>query len=168
MAPSILRAWRGHPSGSQRAKGYDTNGRSLVRNHGPSRGGKGAGMPLPRWLARINRRVFNPREIRRGIRPVLIHVGRSSGKTYRTPLDAHPVPNGYLFIPMYGPRTDWVKNVLAAGAASLSLNGEEIELESPRLVRKADVWRLLPATAKTPPGISAESRLLRMDIRVRG
>ncbi|MGH7511276.1 MAG: hypothetical protein ACREMZ_17775, partial [Gemmatimonadales bacterium] len=50
-----------------------------------------------------------------GSRPVLIHVGRSSGKTYRTPLDAHPLPDGYLFIPLHGPSTDWVKNVLVAG-----------------------------------------------------
>jgi hypothetical protein len=42
-------------------------------------------MPLPRWLAHINKRVFNPMEVRRGARPVLIHTGRSSGKTYRTP-----------------------------------------------------------------------------------
>ena len=117
-------------------------------------------MHLPRWLARFNRRVINPREVRKGIRPVLIHVGRSSGNTYRTPLDAHPSPDGYVFIPMYGPRTDWVKNVLVAGQARLSIDGKEIELESPRMVRKADIWPLLPPTTKTPPGISGESELL--------
>jgi len=117
-------------------------------------------MHLPRWLARINRRVINPREIRKGARPVLIHVGRSSGKTYQTPLDAHPLPDGYVFIPMYGPRTDWVKNVLVAGEARLSIDGKEIGLESPRMVRKKDVWPLLPSTIKTPPGISGESELL--------
>ena len=125
-------------------------------------------MPLPRWLAGINKRVFNPREIRRGVRPVLIHVGRSSGKTYRTPLDAHPIPDGYLFIPNYGPRSDWVRNVLVAGSARLSVGGEEIELESPRIVRKSDIWPMLPTTTKTPPGISDESELLRMDVRRQG
>jgi len=122
-------------------------------------------MHLPRWLARFNRRVINPREVRKGVRPVLIHVGRSSGNTYRTPLDAHPSPDGYVFIPMYGPRTDWVKNVLAAGAARLCVDGQEIELESPQMVRKADIWPLLPTTTKTPPGISDESELLRMTTR---
>src|SRR5664280_2226882 len=97
-------------------------------------------MPLPRWLAHINKRVFNPMEVRRGARPVLIHTGRSSGKTYRTPLDAHALPDGYLFIPLYGPRTDWVKNVLAAQAARLCIDGHEIELQSPRLVKKKDIW----------------------------
>jgi deazaflavin-dependent oxidoreductase (nitroreductase family) len=125
-------------------------------------------MPLPRWLARINKRVFNPWEIRRGARPVLIHVGRSSGKTYRTPLDAHRLPDGYLFIPLYGPHTDWLQNVLVAGAARLAIGGEEIELESPRLVRKGEVWPLVPTTTKTPPGIADESELLRMDVRRQG
>jgi len=119
-------------------------------------------MPLPRWLAHINKRVFNPMEVRRGARPVLTHTGRSSGKTYRTPLDAHPLPDGYLFIPLYGPRTDWVKNVLAAQAARLSIDGHEIELQSPRLVKKKDIWPMVPTTTKSYPGISGESELLRM------
>jgi deazaflavin-dependent oxidoreductase (nitroreductase family) len=119
-------------------------------------------MALPRWLARINKRVFNPMEVRRGARPVLIHTGRSSGKTYRTPLDAHRLPDGYLFIPLYGPRTDWVRNVLAARAARLSIDGNEIELQSPRLVKKKDVWPMVPANNKSYPGISDESELLRM------
>jgi hypothetical protein len=119
-------------------------------------------MPLPRWLARINKRVFNPWMIRRGVQPVLIHIGRVSGKTYRNPIDAHRLPDGYLFIPMYGPRTDWVKNALASGAARLAIEGNEIELGSARLVRKDQVWSLLPPT-KTPPGTSDSSEVLRMD-----
>lgn len=121
-------------------------------------------MPLPRLLAKINNRVFNPLEIRRGVRPVLIHLGRTSGQTYRTPLDAHPLPDGYVFIPMYGPRTDWVKNVLAAGSARLVVKGDEIELNNPRLTPKRDVWPLLRPSTKVPPGISDESQLLRMDL----
>ena len=122
-------------------------------------------MALPRWLARINRRVFNPIEIRRGVRPVLIHVGRSTGRTYSTPLDAHAVEGGYVFIPMYGPSTDWLRNVLAAGTALLRIKGQEIELDTPRLVRKREVWPLVAATTKKPPGITDESQLLRMDVR---
>lgn len=121
-------------------------------------------MPLPRWLATVNKRVFNPIEIRRGVRPVLIHTGRSSGRTYRTPLDAHRVPDGYVFIPMYGPRTDWVRNVLSAQRARLLVDGAEIELTAPRLVVKKDVWSVLPAATKTPPTITDRSTLLRMDI----
>jgi deazaflavin-dependent oxidoreductase (nitroreductase family) len=137
---------------------------ALLKPH-KSAEGEVPAMPLPRWLAQINKRIFNPREIRRGVRPVLIHVGRSSGRIYRTPLDAHPVHNGYLFIPMYGPRTDWVQNVLAAGMARLSIGGEEMQLVSPRIVRKKDVWPLLPAGTNTPIGVSEETGLLRMDLQ---
>jgi deazaflavin-dependent oxidoreductase (nitroreductase family) len=120
---------------------------------------------MPRWLAHVNKRVFNPLAMRRSTQPVLIHNGRVSGKTYRTPMDAHPFPDGYVFIPMYGPRTDWLKNVLAAGSARLAIGGKEFELVAPRLVQKRNIWSLLPPTTKTPPGISDESELLRMDIR---
>lgn len=120
-------------------------------------------MPMPRWLARINKRVFNPMEIRRGKRPVLIHTGRVSGETYRTPMDAHPVDGGYLFIPMYGPKTDWVRNVVAAGCARLRLEGREIDLTSPRLIPKRDSWPMLAPGTKVPPGIDEETPLLVME-----
>jgi hypothetical protein len=35
------------------------------------------------------------------------------------------------------------------------------------MVSKRDVWPLLPASTKTPPGISDQSELLRMDVRRR-
>lgn len=123
-------------------------------------------MPMPRWLAKVNRRVFNPIEIRRGVRPVLIHVGRSSGTVYRTPLDAHPIDGGYVFIPNYGPRSDWVRNILAAGSARLRLGDDELALTSPEMVRKADVWPSLRPGTKTPPGIKDDSMLLQMSLLV--
>jgi deazaflavin-dependent oxidoreductase (nitroreductase family) len=125
-------------------------------------------MPLPRWLARLNRRFINPREVRRGTRPVLIHEGRSSGTTYRTPLDAHPVPDGYLFIPMYGPRSDWVRNVLAAGTARLVVGGGEVRLTAPRMVPKKDVWSKVAAGTRTPMGVSDDTELLCMDVHQDG
>lgn len=79
-------------------------------------------MPMPRWWARINTYTFNPRELKKGFRPVLIHVGRTSGREYRTPLDAHSVDGGFLFIPMYGVNSDWGRNVLAAGSARVRVN----------------------------------------------
>jgi len=62
-------------------------------------------MPMPRWWTHLNKRVFNPMELRRSRRPVLTHVGRSSGTTYRTPLDAQPVDGGYGFILVHGSRS---------------------------------------------------------------
>lgn len=123
-------------------------------------------MPLPRWLARVNRRVFNPREIRRGVRPVLTHTGRVSGTTYRTPLDAHPVEGGFVFFVMYGAtRCDWVRNVLAAGSATLTVRGEEIPLVAPRLLTRDQAVAILPPGARMPAAVLRVNEYLRMDRR---
>ncbi len=120
-------------------------------------------MPMPLWWGHINKRVFNPRELARGERPVITHVGRTSGRTYRTPLDALPVEGGYLFMLVYGSRSDWVQNVLAAGKARLTVDGEDIELTAPRVVGDAEAWAALPDTVKRPPGFLRISEYLRMD-----
>jgi len=125
-------------------------------------------MPLPRWLAHINKRVFNPAGGAPGRPAGADPHWPGVGEAYRTPLDALPLPNGYLFIPMYGPRTDWVKNILLAQAARLWIDGHGIELQSRRLVKKRGIWPMLPTTTKTPPGISSKSELPRMDIRRQG
>ncbi len=121
-------------------------------------------MPLPRWLAQINKRTFNKMEVKKGERPVLIHEGRSSGRTYQTPLDAHPVDGGYIFIVNYGTRSDWVKNILATGRATLRLAAQEIELTMPRLLTEDEAWKQMPATAKPMPGFLNITEYLYMDV----
>jgi hypothetical protein len=41
--------------------------------------------------------------------------------------------DGYVLALTYGPDTDWVKNVLAAGGCELRTRGRAIQLGSPRL-----------------------------------
>lgn len=121
-------------------------------------------MPLPRWLAKLNKRLFNPLEIKRGKRPVLTHVGRSSGQTYHTPLDAHPVEGGYIFIVNYGAGSDWCRNILTAGTARLRVDGSDIELVSPQLLTEEEAQRQLPQGFKPLPGYLNITEYLRMDI----
>ncbi|MDH3190644.1 MAG: nitroreductase family deazaflavin-dependent oxidoreductase [Acidimicrobiia bacterium] len=121
-------------------------------------------MPLPMWLARVNKRVFNKLELKRGVRPFLTHVGRSSGKTYRTPLDAHPVEGGYIFILNYGPASDWARNVLAARMATLEIDGNQFELVAPRVISSDDARQLLPVTTKWPPAFMRVTECLQMDV----
>ena len=120
-------------------------------------------MPMPRWVAKVNKRVFNPMEIRRGTRPVLLHVGRSSGNHYETPLDAIPVEGGYLVMVVYGRRTDWLRNVLAAGGATLRIDGERIDLVNPRVIGADEADTLLPPSTSRPPGMLRITDYLRMD-----
>lgn len=110
-------------------------------------------MPLPRLLAEINKRVFNPRAAKQQDKWVLLtHEGRASGRTYQTPLEAFRVGDSYLFILMYGTESDWVRNVLAAGRARLrEKGGGEVELRQPRLVPENEFWELMPDDHKRPP-----------------
>ena len=100
-------------------------------------------MPYPRWLAKINKRVFNPRSIKKGEYPVVTHVGRTTGQSYQTPLDAHPTKTGYVLVARYGPKSDWVRNILVAQTATLRIGGEEHGLDSPRLVSQEEALNVL-------------------------
>lgn len=120
-------------------------------------------MPYPTWLAKINKRVFNPREIRRGKRPVVTHLGRSSGTLYQTPLDAHPTKWGYVLVVRYGPGSDWLRNILEAGTATLRVDGGEHRLGSPRLVSQQEAVGELAAGLDPGPAFFRAEHYLLMD-----
>lgn len=121
-------------------------------------------MKVPMWMAQINKRTFNKLEMRRGKRPVIIHVGRASGRTFHTPLDAHRIDGGFIFFVMYGTQSDWVQNVLTAGEARLEVGDEEFGLVNPRIVSEEAAWEQLPETTKAVPGLFTPD-YLQMDIR---
>jgi deazaflavin-dependent oxidoreductase (nitroreductase family) len=90
------------------------------------------------------------------------HVGRSSGRQYRTPLEAHRVDDGFVFLLVYGSRSDWVKNVLASGSAQLELDGETIDLVDLRLIDVEEAFAELPRASKHPPRILRIGEFLKM------
>lgn len=120
-------------------------------------------MPMPLWWGQVNKKIFNPRALKKGTWPVITHTGRSSGKIYRTPLEASAVKGGYIFIMVYGPQSDWVQNVLKAGAAKLEVAGATIELTSPEIISREDALPLLPESTKKPPNFLNVTGFLRMD-----
>lgn len=121
-------------------------------------------MPMPRWWAKINKRVFNPMTLKRGKSPVFVHVGRSSGRTYRTPIDAYPVDGGFVFILVYGSGSDWVRNALSSGSATLEVEGDVFELTSPRVITRDAAAPLLPTNSKPPPDFLRVDEYFRMDV----
>lgn len=108
-------------------------------------------MPLPRWVARLNRRFVN-----RLMRPLaqhppfalLTHVGRRSGRSYRITINVFPRPGGFVFSLTYGAGTDWVKNLLAAGGARLRYAGADYRLTNPRIVGRPEAWSHIPLVVK--------------------
>ncbi len=95
-------------------------------------------MPLPRTLARFNRRVTNPFARTFAARlpggGIITHRGRRSGREYRTPIAVFRQPSGYAVPLTYGPDAEWVRNILAAGSATLETGGRPIQVTNPRVV----------------------------------
>ena len=121
-------------------------------------------MVYPRWLAKINKRIFNPRSVRKGDYPVVTHVGRTSGQSYQTPLDAFPTKTGYVLVARYGPRSDWVRNILAAQIATLRIDGEERRLNSPRLVSQKEALDVL--VSEPPADFTKAADFVLMDHQI--
>ena len=96
-------------------------------------------MPAPRWVARANKVGLN--RLTKFIAPwapgwaIVIHRGRKSGRTLRTPLWAFRRKDGYVIALTYGSGADWVRNVLAEGGCELESRRHHYELGSPRLYR---------------------------------
>lgn len=127
-------------------------------------------MPMPRWWAeQLNKRFFNPKALVSENWDVITHVGRSSGKTHRTPLGSWEVDGTRVFVIVYGSRSDWVQNILSSGRASLETSGQIEELGSPRLISGAAARSLLAGRDltghdKLPPRFLRIDEYLHMDI----
>ena len=103
------------------------------------------GMQFPQRLARFNRYVTNPiQRMWAGWLPpfgIVEHVGRRSGKPYRTPVNVFSTnvdgKPGVAILLTYGPDRDWLKNLTAAGGGQLRHNGKTFGIAEPKVVTKA-------------------------------
>ncbi len=106
-------------------------------------------MQLPQGLARFNRHVTNPiQRLWAGRVPpfgILEHVGRRSGRQYRTPLNVFPAQidgePGVALLLTYGPDRDWLKNLHAAGGGRVQYRGTTFGVGQPHTVTKAEAAR---------------------------
>ena len=65
---------------------------------------------------------------------VVHHVGRTSGRSYATPVAAVPIDDGFVVALPYGLRADWVRNVLARGSATIDRDGATYGVDRPEVV----------------------------------
>lgn len=98
-----------------------------------------ARVPLAVELLRRFSRLFNPRQMRTAGSPgsstsVVMHVGRTSGRSYATPVDVIAAGDGFVIALPYGTRSNWVRNVLASGTATIRRNGGTYAVDHPELV----------------------------------
>ncbi|MGA3092687.1 MAG: nitroreductase family deazaflavin-dependent oxidoreductase [Terriglobales bacterium] len=91
-----------------------------------------------RWLAKINIAFTNRiTGLFAGWIPglsILTHVGRKSGKVYRTPVNVFRTSNSFIIALTYSSQSEWVKNVLAAGGCELRTRGKRYQLSAPHVV----------------------------------
>ena len=85
--------------------------------------------------------VVNPALLRRGLAGygrseigTLEHVGRKSGVRRLTPVHPEPTPAGFRIIVPLGMRSEWARNVVAAGHCRLLLHDQVFDLDEPAMV----------------------------------
>ena len=110
-------------------------------------------MPIPQIVGRWNKVGLN--RITKHIAPwipgfgVIVQRGRHSGRRYQTPVNVFPVSNGYVRALTYGPDTDWVKNVLAAGSCEIQTPGHTVPSRKP-LIQPARTQQWYSASPAAP------------------
>jgi deazaflavin-dependent oxidoreductase (nitroreductase family) len=92
----------------------------------------------------MNRRYFAKQQLETAGQPgayagVLHHRGRNSGTEYATPVTIKRLGDDFVIAMVYGRRSDWVKNVLAADSVTVELDGSSYELGQPEIVPTSDV-----------------------------
>jgi deazaflavin-dependent oxidoreductase (nitroreductase family) len=103
------------------------------------------------------------------VSPVLRHVagrlpffciatyrGRTSGRTYHTPLNVFVRGERVVFALTYGEDVQWVRNVIAQGGCDIRTRGRDLHLERPRIERD-------PAARPAPSSIRPFLRLMQVD-----
>ncbi|MBL0885527.1 hypothetical protein [Myceligenerans indicum] len=69
---------------------------------------------------------------------LLYHRGRTSGREYATPIGPGAEPGGFAVMLPYGPGTDWLRNLRAAGSAVLRFDGRTYRVDRPEVVPVAN------------------------------
>lgn len=98
--------------------------------------------PLRDAVRTFNKYVFNPvmRQFagrKHWYAAAIRHTGRRSGKRYATPVVAERVVDGFIVPLPYGTGVDWLRNVVAAGRATVTVGGETFDVIQPEIIDAA-------------------------------
>jgi len=91
-----------------------------------------------RWIAAFNQAITNRIMIRFAARlpgfAIVTHVGRKTGRVYRTPVRVFRTPDAFLIALSYGRDCQWVQNVLSAGGCQLETGHVLYQFSAPTIV----------------------------------
>ncbi len=111
----------------------------------------GVPMRFPPWFENFQIRYINPLAVPLarflpGV-TVITHRGRKTGRQFETAVSAYRT-GGTVAIMLAHGKTNWVKNVLAAGEAEIRLGRREVRLVNPRIVEAGTDDPSLPRMAR--------------------
>jgi deazaflavin-dependent oxidoreductase (nitroreductase family) len=92
----------------------------------------------------MSKKVMNPMQMRTAGTPgayasIVRHRGRITGTEFETPVGVVADRDAFLVALPYGTRTQWLRNVLAAGSATLVHEGTTYRVDRPELIPMATV-----------------------------
>jgi deazaflavin-dependent oxidoreductase (nitroreductase family) len=118
-----------------------------------------------RFLRPFTTKIFNRLSIHfAGWAPmfaILSHVGRRSGRTYRTPINVFRRGEHYVFALTYGSDVQWLKNIMAAGDCMMRTRGHDVHLVEPELIVDPEL-RLMPLPVRLIGRFNRVTEFLRM------
>ena len=87
----------------------------------------------------FTRKIMNPMQMKTAGTPgayaaVIRAKGRVSGRQYETPIGAVVSGDGFVIALPYGLQANWVRNVLAAGSATLVHEGHTYAVDRPEII----------------------------------
>jgi deazaflavin-dependent oxidoreductase (nitroreductase family) len=99
----------------------------------------------PRMGTAFVNSVVNPLLLRRGLAGkgrseigTLEHIGRRSGMKRLTPIHPERTQNGFRIVVPLGTRSEWARNVIAAGHCRIRLHDQVFGLDEPTMVDAAE------------------------------
>lgn len=111
----------------------------------------GVPMKFPVWFENFQIKYINPmvRPIARYMPGVAVikHRGRKSGTVYETVVSAYRQDKVLAILLAHG-KTNWVKNVLAAGEADIHVARQDLHLVNPRVLPAGTDDPSLPRIAR--------------------
>jgi deazaflavin-dependent oxidoreductase (nitroreductase family) len=129
----------------------------------------------PRLGSGVVNAIVNPRLMRSGFAgsgpselAALEHIGRRSGLRRVTPVHPEPMPGGFRILVPLGPRSEWARNVLAAGHCRLQLHDTVYELDEPKLVTASEAGHLPGPVRRLASALGFEYLLLRQFAAIPG
>jgi deazaflavin-dependent oxidoreductase (nitroreductase family) len=95
---------------------------------------------------------------------VVTHVGRTSGRTYATPILPHRAGDVVLIPLTYGSGVHWVRNVKAAGVATIRVHGHTFRVVDPVVEPASGAAPLLSAPWRALYRVIGMAGFLRLSI----